>query len=60
MLYCARRRFAEDAMDGTGNDMAVMATLGHENTDTTRIYNHPALERFRAAMNKRNQDMQLQ
>ena len=60
VLYCARHRFGTDAMDATGNLMAVMDVLGHEKSDTTRIYNHPALEQLREAMNKRNQAMQLQ
>jgi hypothetical protein len=28
VLYCARHRFSTDAMDGTGNVMAVMDAMG--------------------------------
>ncbi len=57
-LYCARHRFATDAMQATGNLMAVMDVMGHENVDTTRIYNHPGLQQIREAMNKRNEAVQ--
>jgi hypothetical protein len=43
MLYCARHRFSTDAMEGSGNPMAVMDVMGHERMDTTRIYTHPGL-----------------
>lgn len=58
VLYCARHRFATDAMQATGNVMAVMDAMGHEKVDTTRIYNHPALQQIRDAMNKRNEAVQ--
>lgn len=58
VLYCARHRFSTDAMDATGNIMAVMDAMGHERVDTLRIYNHPELARIREAMNKRNEAMQ--
>lgn len=57
-LYCARHRFATDAMQATGNLMAVMDAMGHEKVDTTRIYRHPALQQIREAMNKRNEAVQ--
>jgi site-specific recombinase XerC len=57
-LYCARHRFATDAMQATGNLMAVMDVMGHENVDTTRIYSHPGLQQIREAMNQRNEAVQ--
>ena len=54
VLYCARHRFATDAMQATGNIMAVMDAMGHERVDTLRIYSHPELAQIREAMNKRN------
>ena len=38
VLYCARHRFSTDAMEGTGNVMAVMDAMGHGSVNTTRIY----------------------
>jgi integrase len=58
VLYCARHRFATDAMQATGNIMAVMDAMGHERVDTLRIYSHPELAQIREAMNKRNEAMQ--
>ena len=40
VLHCARHRFSTDAMDGTGNVLAVMDTMGHGSVNTTRIYTH--------------------
>src|SRR6184192_717016 len=40
VLYCARHRFSTDAMEGTGNVMAVMDAMGHGSVNTTRIYTH--------------------
>jgi integrase len=34
VLYCARHRFSTDAMEGTGNLMAVMDAMGHAKIDT--------------------------
>lgn len=58
VLYCARHRFGTDAMQATGNLMAVMDAMGHENANTARIYNHPGLQQIRDAMNKRNEAVQ--
>jgi site-specific recombinase XerC len=58
VLYCARHRFATDAMQATGNLLAPMDAMGHEHVDTARIYNHPALRQIRDAMNKRNEAVQ--
>jgi integrase len=58
VLYCARHRFSMDAMDGTGNLMAVMDALGHEKMDTTRIYSHPGTKQIRDAIERRNQRVQ--
>jgi len=41
VLYCARHRFGTDAMEGTGNLMAVMDARGHSRVDVTRLYQHP-------------------
>jgi integrase len=38
VLYCARHRFSTDAMEGTGNVMAVMDAMGHQSVNTMRIY----------------------
>ena len=43
VLYCARHRFGTDAMEGTGNIMAVMDVMGHSRVDVARIYQHPEL-----------------
>jgi integrase len=37
VLYCPRHRFSTDAMEGTGNVMAVMDAMGHGSVNTTRI-----------------------
>ncbi len=58
VLYCARHRFSIDAMEGTGNLMAVMDAMGHEKIDTTRLYNHPGTKQIRDAIERRNQRMQ--
>ena len=55
VLYCARHRFSTDAMEGTGNVMAVMDAMGHQKMDTTRLYNHPGLKQIRDAIERRNQ-----
>lgn len=58
VLYCARHRFSTDAMDGTGNLMAVMDAMGHSRPDVTRLYQHPGLKQIGMAINKRNQAVQ--
>jgi site-specific recombinase XerD len=58
VLYCARHRFSTDAMEGTGNLMAVMNVMGHSKPEVTRIYQHPDLMQIGAAINKRNQAVQ--
>jgi integrase len=58
VLYCARHRFSTDAMEGTGNLMAVMDAMGHEKIDTTRLYNHPGIKQIRDAIERRNQLLQ--
>ncbi|HUE54137.1 MAG TPA: tyrosine-type recombinase/integrase [Terriglobales bacterium] len=55
VLYCARHRFATDAMEGTGNVMAVMDAMGHQSVDTARIYNHSNVRQIREAIERRNQ-----
>ena len=40
VLYCARHTFETNAMEGTGNLLAVMDVMGHQSADTSRIYNH--------------------
>ena len=55
VLYCARHRFSTDAMEGTGNLLALMDAMGHQSVDTTRIYNHSNLVRIREAIERRNQ-----
>jgi integrase len=56
VLYCARHRFGTDAMEGTGNVMAVMDVMGHSRVDVTRIYQHPGLQQVAAAIEKRNRE----
>jgi integrase len=58
VLYCARHRFSTDAMEGTGNLMAVMNVMGHSKSEVTRIYQHPDLTQIGAVINKRNQAVQ--
>ena len=58
VLYCARHRFSTDAMEGTGNLMAVMDVMGHSKLDVTRLYQHPGLKQIGMAINKRNQAVQ--
>ena len=56
VLYCARHRFGTDAMEGTGNVMAVMDVMGHSRVDVTRVYQHPGLQQVAAAIEKRNRE----
>jgi integrase len=58
VLYCARHRFSTDAMEGTGNVMAVMDVMGHSRVDVTRVYQHPGLKQVTAAIEKRNERVQ--
>ena len=57
VLYCARHRFSTDAMEGTGNVMAVMDAMGHQSVNTTRIYNHSNVMQIREAIERRNQQL---
>ena len=57
VLYCARHRFSTDAMEGTGNLMAVMDAMGHQSVNTTRIYNHSNVTQIREAIERRNQQL---
>ena len=52
VLYCARHRFSTDAMEGTGNLMAVMDAMGHSKMDVTRLYQHPGTKQIRDAEEK--------
>lgn len=54
VLYCARHRFSTDAMEGTGNVMAVMDAMGHGSVNTTRIYTHTNAALVREAIERRN------
>jgi site-specific recombinase XerC len=57
VLYCARHRFSTDAMEGTGNLMAVMDAMGPRRLiprDSTTI-NHPGTKQIRDAIERRNQ-----
>jgi len=58
VLYCARHRFSTDAMDGTGNVMAVMDVMGHSKMDITRLYQHPGLKQIGTVINQRNEVVQ--
>jgi integrase len=55
VLYCARHRFSTDAMEGTGNVMAVMDAMGHGSVNTARIYNHSNVKQITEAIERRNQ-----
>ena len=57
VLYSARHRFGTDAMDGTGNLMAVMDVMGHSRIDVNRIYQHPGLRQVTNAIEKRNREL---
>ena len=54
VLYCARHRFSTDAMEGTGNVMAVMDAMGHGSVNTTRIYTHSNVQQIREVIERRN------
>jgi integrase len=54
VLYCARHRFSTDAMEGTGNVIAVMDTMGHGSVNTTRMYTHTNAALIREAIERRN------
>jgi integrase len=57
VLYCAHHRFSTDAMEGTGNVMAVMDAMGHQSVNTTRIYSHSNVRQIREAIERRNQQL---
>jgi len=57
VLYCARHRFSTDAMEGTGNVMAVMDAMGHQSVNTTRIYSHSNVTLIREAIERRNRQL---
>jgi integrase len=59
VLYCARHRFSTDAMEGTGNVMAVMDAMGHQSVNTTRIYSHTNVWQIREAIERRNQQLSV-
>ena len=52
---CARHRFSTDAMEGTGNVMAVMDAMGQGSVNTTRIYTPSNVQQIREAIERRNQ-----
>jgi hypothetical protein len=54
VLCWARHRFSTDAMEGTGNVIAVMDTMGHGSVNTTRIYTHTNAALIREAIERRN------
>ena len=53
-LYGARHAFATYAVEATGNVFAVADVMGHEDLNTTRIYQHPELDVIREAIDQRN------
>jgi site-specific recombinase XerC len=53
-LYGAHHEFATYAMEATGNVFAVADAMGHEDSKTTRIYQHPELRLIRDAIDERN------
>jgi len=57
VLYCARHRFSTDAMEGTGNVLAVMDAMGHGSVNTTRIYTHTNAALVREAIERRNKQL---
>jgi site-specific recombinase XerC len=54
VLYCARHRFSTDAVEATGNVLAVMNAMGHESVSTTRIYTRTNAALIREAIERRN------
>ena len=55
VLYCARHRFSTDAMEATGNLLAVMDVMGHRSIDSTRIYTRTNASLIREVIERRNQ-----
>lgn len=55
VLYCARHRFSTDAMEGTGNLLAVMDVMGHGSVNSTRVYTHTNAALIREVIERRNQ-----
>ena len=54
MPYCARHRFATDTLNATGNLAVLMRAMGHSDTKTAMVYQHPHLDQVRHAINERN------
>src|SRR2546428_4834330 len=54
VLYCARHRFSTDAMEGTGNVMAVVGSVGHGFGNTTHIFTHSNVQPIQGAVERRN------
>lgn len=54
VLYCARHTFATDVLAATGNLALIMKAMGHSDAKTTMLYQHPAIEAVRKAVDERN------
>ena len=54
VLYCARHTFATDVLAATGNLALIMKTMGHSDAKTAMVYQHPAIEAVRKAVDARN------
>ena len=57
VLYCARHRFSTDAMEGTGNVMAVMDAMGINQSIPRASTSHSNVRLIREAIERRNQQL---
>ena len=56
VLYCGRHDYGTRVLQGTGNLVIVMRTMGHGSPSTAMKYQHPELEQVRHVLNGTNSD----
>lgn len=56
VLYSARHTFGTEAFARTGDQKAVMKSMGHTDMRTAMRYQHPKLDGIRDAINQRNRE----
>jgi integrase len=54
VLYSARHTFATQILSATGNLALLMKAMGHSDAKTAMVYQHPAMEAVRRAVDGRN------